>query len=78
MKAVNGRMAGTFLGTLRVAHTRLVSLALTVIEKMLEDSAQAGTSAPGPRRTMASCSGYWLMVQARWAPARVTAPARSC
>src|SRR5690606_24785697 len=50
-KAVNGAWCGAFLGTLRDAQTTEVSLAVAVTEKIEEDSAQAGTSAPGPSRT---------------------------
>ena len=46
-----------FFGTLRAAQTTLVSRAVAVIENSDEDSAQAGTSAPGPSRTTASFSG---------------------
>ena len=55
--AVNGPACCTFFGTLRRAQTTLVSRAVAVIENSEDDSAQRGTSAPGPSRTTASFSG---------------------
>ncbi len=55
--AVSGFSARALLGTLRAAHSSDVSVAVAVIEKIDEDSAHAGTSAPGPSRTTASVSG---------------------
>ena len=46
-----------FFGTLRAAHTSDVSVAVAVMEKTEDDSAQAGISAPGPSRTTAMLSG---------------------
>ena len=47
------------------AQTTLVSSAVAVIENSEDDSAQAGTSAPGPRRTTASFSGNCSRVNGR-------------
>ena len=55
--AVNGPACLAFFGTLLIAQTTLVSSAVAVIENSEDDSAQPGTSAPGPRRTTASFSG---------------------
>ena len=46
-----------FFGTVRAAQTRLVSSAVAVIENSEDDSAQSGTSAPGPSWTTAIFSG---------------------
>ena len=55
--AVNGRWCTDFFGTLRAAQTTEVSVAVAVTEKIEDDSAQAGTSAPGPSLTTARVSG---------------------
>ncbi len=55
--AVNGPACLAFFGTLRAAQTRLVSSAVAVIENSEDDSAQSGTSAPGPSCTTAIFSG---------------------
>ena len=49
--------ARDFFGTLRAAQTIEVSVAVAVIENSEDDSAQSGTSAPGPSRTTARVSG---------------------
>ncbi len=56
-KAVNGRWWTDLAGTLRAAQTTEVSVAVAVTEKIEEDSAQAGTSVPGPSLTTARVSG---------------------
>ena len=59
---VSGFSARALVGTLRAAHTRDVSVAVAVMEKIDEDSAQDGTSAPGPSRTTAMVSGKrWIV-----------------
>ena len=55
--AVNGRWWTDFFGTLRAAQTTEVSVAVAVIEKIDEDSAHSGISAPGPSFTTARVSG---------------------
>ena len=55
--AVNGIWWVTSAGTAAAAHTTDVSAAVAVTEKTEEDSAQGGTSAPGPSRTTARASG---------------------
>ena len=56
-KAVNGRWCTDLVGTLRAAQTIEVSVAVAVTEKIDDDSAHVGTSAPGPSRTTARVSG---------------------
>ena len=63
--AVNGPAWLTFFGTLREAQMTLVSSAVAVIEKIDDDSAHAGISAPGGSPATTSFSGncwrVWLM-----------------
>ncbi len=54
---MNGRWCTDFFGTLRAAQTTEVSVAVAVIEKIEDDSAQSGISAPGPSFTTARVSG---------------------